>query len=344
VEASEPPPARTPALPIRTSVLLVLALATAIYCVAQSFGGFLWVTVPLGLLTLLFTPGYGLLAIGVGERKRWPWYLTFILAVGLSVAFNVAVGLLLLEGHYGLIPLVLAVTAILVVFLGAVVQHTRARAPTDGTFVAAVGAELRLRDFSPAQRVMAYALVVAIIVVLGGLTYIASVNPKETKDVSFGVTGPDGTATSIPTRLNISTDVTLLVTVGNNATAQAWYLYVSANATLSGNSSQDATVPPPAVPRAIPWVSPLPLLNGNYSETSLGTLAPNQVLTYSFSFNFTNVTLQANYTGPLRSSYFTNYTLSLELRAASGGPAVRSASWAFSVHYLGPGLQLVPRR
>ena len=313
------------------SALLVLTLLTALYCASIVVAPTLWLTVPLGLLTLFFSPGYGIVALGAGERKRWPWYFTAPLVVGLSVGFNVGVGVLLLAGHFGLPPLVLGITALLTLFLGAAAHFSRSAPATDSRFGTMVRSELGLRNFDSGQRVAAYALLVGIIVLVAGLIYIASVNPKETADVSLGITGPDGTVASIPARINISTPATVLLTVGNDNTAQGWNVLVSASATLAGNSLANGTVPPPAPSRSVRWSTPLYLANGNFSETSLGVLAPNQVLTFNLTVQF-NSTIPA--TPNNKSGYFTDYTVTIELVPAAGGPAAREATWLFSVHYV----------
>ncbi len=322
-----PPP--VPALPIRINVLLVLTVLTAVYCVATIFPGTLWLTVPLGLLTLLFTPGYGLVAIGVGEQARWPWYLTTIVVVGLSVAFNVAIGLLLVHGDYGLLPLVLAISSLFVLFLGGVAQFVRADHTSDSRFVAMIRSELGLGGFTSAQRTAAYALLLAIILVLGGLTYIASVNPREKSDVSLGITGPDGSSNTLPIGFPNMAPTTLVITIGNDNSAQAWTLRISTNATLAGNPGVNGTVPPPFVPppvanRSVPWSSPLYLGDGVESETALGMLTSNEVITL-------NVTVQFNATVTNETRSFTDYTLTFQLVPATGGSPARVATWYFEI-------------
>ncbi len=309
-------------------MLLVLAVLTAIYCVAIVLGSILWLTVPLGLLTLFFTPGYGLVAIGVGERRRWPWYLTAVVVVGLSVGFNIAIGLLLLVGHYGLLPLLLAISALVLLFLGAVAQFSRSGEATDHGFVSMVRSDLGLRGYTPAQRGAAYALIVAILIVIAGMAYIASVNPREKSDVSFGITGPQGTIVGLPIALNTKVAATFVVNVGNNGTAQAWTLYVSANATAAEANGKPFNFTPP-VPQFVAWNSPLVLANGNFSNTSLGVLAPNEALSF-------NVTVQFNTTLSGTVGSTTNYTVTFELLPAGGNVPVREASWFFFIKFPAP--------
>jgi len=307
-----------------------MALAIAVYCLAVEFQDVVWLTVPLGLLTLLFAPGYGIVAIGAGERKRWPWYFTLVVVVGLSVAFNVAIGLLLLLGNYGLLPLVLAISSLIVIFLGAVAQFARASPSSDDRFATMVRSELSLKGFSAGQRAAAYTLLIALMLVLAGLTYIASVNPREKSDVSLGISGSQGSVASLPIRFPSMHPTTLVVTVGNNNTAQAWDLFVSASATAEGSPLNNSTVPPAVTAYSVNWSSPLFLGDGSFSETSLGEFAPNEVITLNVAVQF-NATL-TNHTG-----WTTNYTVTFELIPAAGGSPVRSTSWFFLIFFYTPG-------
>jgi hypothetical protein len=327
VGVTETTPSSVTPLPIRISVLLLLTLLTAVYCVAIIFPGTVWITVPLGLLTLLFTPGYGLVAIGVGERARWPWYLTFIVVVGLSVAFNVAIGILLAQGHYGLLPLVLAVSSLFILFLGGVAQFTRYPVASDDRFMSQVRSELGLPGFSPGQRMAGYALLLAIVLVIAGLAYFASVDPRQKSDVSFGITGPQGSSESLPIDLSTMVPTTLVVSVGNNATAQSWLLRLATVATREGNSTgPGGTVNTPGTVAnvTVPWGSPVYLGNGVVSATTLGLLKPNQMITFDVSLQFNATILNLT-----RS--FTDYTVTFELLPSGGGSPVRVASWYFEV-------------
>jgi uncharacterized membrane protein len=326
VDGPETSPAPILPLPIRLNVLLVLTVLTAVYCAAILFNGLVWLTVPLGLLTLLFTPGYGLVAIVVGERSRWPWYLSTIVIVGLSVAFNVAIGLLLVDGRFGILPLVLAVAALILLFLGCVAQFARSASATDNRFVTLIRSEMGLAGFSPAQRLVGYAILVAIIVVIGGMVYVASVNPREKPDVSFGVTGPEGSSTNLPIGFPTNTSTILVVDIGNNASYQAWTLQVWSNATKAGNSSETPFIPAPVANQSIPWSAPLYLGDGTVSHTSLGTLSPNEMISV-------NVSVQFNNTITNKPGSFTDYTITFELIPTGSSTPVREASWFLEIKY-----------
>jgi uncharacterized membrane protein len=326
VDGAETSPAPILPLPIRFNVLLVLTVLTAVYCAAVLFNGLVWITVPLGLLTLLFTPGYGIVAIVVGERKRWPWYLTTIVVVGLSVAFNVVIGLLLVDGRFGILPLVVAIAALILLFLGCVAQFARTASATDNRFAALVRSEVGLAGFSPAQRIAGYAILIAIVVVIGGLVYVASVNPKEKPDVSFGVTGPEGSSTNLPIGFPTNTSTIFVVDIGNNASYQAWTLQVWSNATKAGNSSETPFIPAPVANQTIPWSVPLYLGDGTVSNTSLGTLTPNQRLSF-------NVSLQFNTTLTNKPGSFTDYTVTFALIPTGSTSPVRVTSWFMEIKF-----------
>lgn len=279
------PPEGVP-LPLNIGVLGLLLLLTAADAIVLGLGLSSWAPriapwfeVPLGLVVLLLAPGYGIVAMGAGERPRWPWYLTWVLIVGLSVGFNLAVGVVLLEFHLGVAGFALAAAAFVVDAggIGRFLNHPPA--PADPRFGAMVRRELRLPGFGPGQRAVAYALLLAIVVVFAGLVYLAAIQPNQKSDVSFGITSADGNVTQIPHTVTSKTPVELLADIGNNGTAQTWTLVVQS--TLSGVTATHFT--------PTPWASPILLTtDANYTTSELVPMTPNQVLSEPVALVFNN--------------------------------------------------------
>jgi uncharacterized membrane protein len=299
------PPEGVP-LSLRLSHLALLLLLTAAYAVVSAIdlAGVYpslapWINLPLGLVVLFVAPGYGLVALGVGERPRWPWYLTWILIVGLSVGFNLAIGFVLLEFHLGLPGFVLALGALVVD--GAALARFVTTPPMveDTRFSAMVRAQLRLPGFSPGQRAAAYALFLAIVLVFGTVVYIASVHPHQPSDVSFGITNPAGNVTGIPQRQSINSHVEILADIGNNGTTQTWTLVVESSPKAFPGTSFTPVV----------WAVPIPL-GPNVTSSELVPTSANQALTVPVTFSFTQVG---------------DYTVSFLLETA-GGATVRQAT------------------
>ncbi len=312
------PPEGVP-LPLNIGILGVLMLVSAADAIVLALGLSSaaprvapWVEVPLGLLVLLFAPGYGLVALGAGERPRWPWYLTWILIVSLSVGFNLAVGFVLLEFHLGVAGFAIAAAAFIVD--GAAIGRflSGPAAPPDPRFGAMVRRELRLPGFSSGQRAIAYALLLAIVIVFAGLVYLASVEPHQQTDVSLGITNANGNVTQIPHSVVAGTTITLLADIGNNGTSQNWTLVV--RSTQSGAAPTNFTT--------VPWASPIQLLTyANSTASESIAMGANQMLSEPINLVFADQ-------GPKAPS--TNCTVSFVLEN-SAGDAVRQTSILFTI-------------
>ncbi|MCI4372835.1 MAG: DUF1616 domain-containing protein [Thermoplasmata archaeon] len=228
----------------RRSYLFLLTVLTGVYAVVAVTFPTPWVDLPLGLLTLVFVPGYALGALVFGAKPRWPWSLTFAIVVGLSVAFNVALGLILLAFQLGTPAPAFAFVALVLLMAASVVWVVTQPVETGSRFTNYVSEELRLPGHNPAQRAVAYALLIGVVLVLVLIVFIASIFPTPPGNLSLGITGPGGNSSNLlingTTGTNKSGPVyTLYLVVGNNATDQKFvlYMYASINNTVSPNST-----------------------------------------------------------------------------------------------------------
>jgi uncharacterized membrane protein len=302
-------------LALRLRYLLGLVLLTAIYTVVAAFrlspeaavaSGFsTWIELPLGLLVLLIAPGYGIVTLGAGKRPPWPWYLTLILIVGLSVAFNIAIGLILLSLNYGLPAVVLGLATLLVDAAAAVRAWATPPMAPDTRFESMVRREFRLPGFNPAQRAVAYTFLAAILIVLAGIAYLAIIQPRNTQDLAFSISGTGGNVTTLPTSGHTGNVLNVSVSIRNGAVAQTWKLELHAvNLTLPGTSFLQ-----------VPWGGVLLLGNGG-TESSIGIpFNAGQTKTELVGFEF---------------SAPGHYNMNFTLNDLSGSP-VRNASFSVSI-------------
>jgi uncharacterized membrane protein len=108
------------------------------------------------------------------------------------------------------------------------------------------------------------AILIAIIVVFAGIIYLATVTPNQHLSIQMGIVGPNGLTNDLPTSGVPGGNLTVEVTVGNNATAQPLYLVVQ--------SVLNNTVPTSY--STIPWMLPLDLgANTTTKPDSFGLLA-----------------------------------------------------------------------
>ena len=269
----EPPSDSSPFF--RPSYLYLLLVLAAAYIGVTWIRPVVLLSLPLGLLTVLFVPGYAIGALFLGARSRWPWSLTFAVVVGLSVAVSTAEGLVLLALHLGLPSRVFSVVAFVLVGIALLDRTRSAEEVRSAPSGSDLDAELGLPGHTKGQRVVGYGLLTAILVVFVVILYLASVFPNDTPSVSLGLSGPDGTAATLPTDGTVGQNLTVLATVGNNATGQV--LDLTVRSTLSGSSPTNYT--------AVPWILPLPL-GPNQTSTEPVSLDPGQTVTVQSRFTF----------------------------------------------------------
>jgi uncharacterized membrane protein len=284
----------------RLSYLYVLAGLETVYLFVAALAPRPWVELPLGLLTLLLAPGYAIGALALGPRNRLPRSLTFALVVGWSVAVNVGVGILLLALHEGLPPLVLAGVAFFLVGTAAAYWSYQALQARGARAVSEATQRLQLKGYRPAQRLVAYVLLLLIAVVFVVILYLASVFPNPAPGLIFSITGYGGTSANLPPRGAVNATLTIWVIIQNGPSAQ--------NYTLVLLSLAQGTAPTSY--RSISWAIPLTLGNATSASDPV-PLRASQSATVYVEFEF-----------PTPGSYLLQFLLE-----APGGTVVRSASW-----------------
>lgn len=297
-------PAPAPAPFFRLSYLYALAAVETLYLFVAALDPRSWLELPLGLVTLFVAPGYAIGTLVLSPRPRIPRSLTFALVVGWSVAVNVGVGILLLVFRLGLPPLVLGGLAFALVGLAAAYTSYRAPPAPGGGALADVGRRLRLTGYRPAQRAVAYALLVMIALVFVAILYLASVFPHAAPGLLFSITGYGGTSANLPPRGAVNTTLTIWVVVQNGPTAQNFSLVLL--------SASQGTTPPSY--RAIPWNLPLTLGDG-VSAADPVPLAASQNTTVDVQFEF-----------PQAGTYLLSFLLE-----SPGGSVLRSADWSVTI-------------
>jgi uncharacterized membrane protein len=239
--ASEGPLALPPQF-FRRIYLFLLTILVGVYAVVVTVAPTPWVDLPLGLLTLLFVPGYAIGALAFGARPRWPWSLTFAIVVGFSVAFNVAVGLALLGLHRGLPAPAFAFVDLILLMVTTLVWVATQPVETGSHFSTYLGQQVRLPGLTAGQRALSYALLVGIVLALVLIVYFASIFPPTPSDVTLGLVGSNGSTSSLISNGTVAvTNATgaspvyvIEILIGNSNTAQA--VTLSFNAAINNLS------------------------------------------------------------------------------------------------------------
>ena len=236
------------------------------------------VRVPLGLVELLFAPGYALGAILFVRRPLLPPAAEFSVSVGLSVVFNVLVGLLLATIGTGLAIVWLVAADTVVVWLGLVVMVVWGDAPGVTGVPAAIRRELRLPGVRPSYRKAAYALIVATLVAFGGVVYLGIAQPPTAASTYLALSGWGGTSATLPNNLTVGEVASVVLNIGDGYSSGP--IEVVATATILG---QNSTISHPE-----PWNLPLAFSPGNTSSMPLA-LGYGEQTTLNVTFYFTQV-------------------------------------------------------
>jgi uncharacterized membrane protein len=260
--------------------------------------------VPLGAFELLFAPGYALGAILFVRRPLLPSVAEFSVAVGLSVVFNVLVGLVLVLEGAGVAVTWLTTGDVAAVAAGLIVKVAATETPGGSGVGAAVVRELRLPGVRPSYRRVVYALLVATLVAFGGVIYLSVAQPSAGTSTSFAVYGPDGTTATLPRSLAVGEVGLVGLSVVDGYSAGSLSLVVSA--TLVGLNTTALTT--------VPWSMPLPLARNATSSLPLS-------LGYGGSTQM-NVTFEFSQPG--------DYALAFFVQAA-GGVLVQGVTLSLSV-------------
>lgn len=198
------------------------------------------VRIPLGLLMVLFIPGYALIAALFPRKADLDGIERVALSFGLSIAVVPLIGLGLNYTPWGirLTPVVISL-AIFTVILAAAAHFRRAQLPADERFsvdarkhLNALKTEFVAGDKSRLDKALTILLVLSIIASVSALVYVI-VTPKQgEKFTEFYILGPKGMAYDYPTIVEAGNKSTVIVGVVNHE-----YSLVNYTMDLSLNNS-----------------------------------------------------------------------------------------------------------
>lgn len=260
----------------RESGLIVVFLATLVYVGIVFLTPGSPVRVPFGYFELVFAPGYALGALLFLRRPQIPPVAEFAVAVGLSVVYNVLVGLTLALLGVGLLIDWFLLAEIVVVALALAAKLLAG--PSAGVTGAGslLRREFRLPGVRPEYRRAVYVLFLATVVAIVAVVYLSVIQPPTSPSTSLALSGPGGTAASLPTSLRVGEVGLAVVFVANGHSGAPIELVVTA--LFQGES-------PTSNLTAVPWSLPLTLANGTVSSLPLG-LAYGQTTTLNVTFAF----------------------------------------------------------
>ncbi|HEV2520248.1 MAG TPA: DUF1616 domain-containing protein [Thermoplasmata archaeon] len=282
----------------RSEYLTASAAALLAYLAVLAIAPVPILEAPLGAFVLLFAPGYAIAALLFPGRPAFPWPVSFAASAGLSVTFNVLLGLLPLARHAGLPPALFASTAF-VLTLVALGVRLRGEEGADERIWQVATRALAMPGFSRRQRWGAYGLLAATAVALAFIVFLAGAHPNVHPGVALALSGPGGSLAALPSGGPVGSILAVWVTISNNATPQQFDLNVQ-SLNLSANPTQF---------RVVPWTLPLHLANATQSSDAFNLL-PDQTYTLNLTFTY---------------AFAGTYAISIYL-ADAGGTTLRSSA------------------
>jgi uncharacterized membrane protein len=205
---------------------LLAATLIAILTLIFSFlpESFLPLRLPLGLITVLFLPGYVLIAALFPRKDDLDVIERVALSFGISIAVVPLIGLGLNYAPWGIRPVPVAISIVLFIIIIAVAAHLRrSKVAQEDLFTIDFREEFRtLRDgllAKPATRIdhaLTLILVLTILLSFCALIYLMVIPKPGEKFTGFYILGPSGKAYDYPTSVVSDQNSTIIIGVFNH--------------------------------------------------------------------------------------------------------------------------------
>jgi len=237
---------------IPSDLLASVILALAILLFTLTPLSILPVRIPLGLLMVLFVPGYTLIAALFPKKADLEGIERTALSFGLSIAVVPLIGLCLNYTPWGirLTPVVVSL-AIFTMVMAAAAYWRRMSLPAAERFsiqfretIITWKGEILEDDKSRLDKALSIILIITILLSIAALVYVI-VTPKQgEKFTEFYILGPGGKAYDYPTSVQAGNHSTVIVGVVNHEYALVNYtMSLSLNNTPLNNTLMNNTTP-----------------------------------------------------------------------------------------------------
>ncbi|NOZ76415.1 MAG: DUF1616 domain-containing protein [Euryarchaeota archaeon] len=198
-------------------------LALAVLLVVFTWMSFEWelLRVPLGLIFVLFLPGYSLIAALFVRKADLDGIERTALSFGLSIAVVPLIGLLLNYTPFGIrFQPVAASLTLFILAMVALAQYRRWKVPEEERFAVDLRPELdELLDWkgsSRLERALTVLLVISILAAAGALVYVIKMPKEGEKFTEFYILGPGGRAGGYPTNMTLGEAYPITVGIANH--------------------------------------------------------------------------------------------------------------------------------
>jgi uncharacterized membrane protein len=184
--------------------------------------------VVLGLLLVLFLPGYSLIAIFFPRKDDLGMIERVALSFGLSIAVVPLLGFVLNYTPFGirLIPILITLSAF-TISLSIVAWVRRMKLPPEERFRVPFERLLKVNlGQSVLDKVLSIALIASIIVTCATLVYVAVTPKTGERFTEFYILGPNGTASDYPTDLKVGEEGKVIIGIVNHEYENVTYRIV----------------------------------------------------------------------------------------------------------------------
>jgi len=219
-------------------LVIILTLLCALFVLEPTLNKTVIRTV-LGLLLVLFLPGYALIASLFPKRDDLDTIERLALSFGLSIAITPLIGLGLNYTPFGirLDPILVSLTGV-TLLLSAVAYLRRRKTPEEDRFRVDFGGFFRglmegFQGESKTGKILSVILILSIVLAIATTAYII-VKPKEGESFTeFYILGPGGKASDYPTNLTADQEGNVIIGIVNHENKKTSYqLVVTSNNTV----------------------------------------------------------------------------------------------------------------
>ncbi|MCK4445352.1 MAG: DUF1616 domain-containing protein [Thermoplasmata archaeon] len=208
--------------------LLGILILTVLLVIAVALSGEGVIRIALGLIFILFLPGYALIAALFPSGKSIDWIERLALSFGLSIAVTPLIGLVLNYTPWGirLEPIVASLSLFVIAMCG-IAYYRRMKLPVEERLSLSV--ELGIpnwKEYSWLDKALTIGLVIAIIASMAVMVYAFTVPKTGERFTEFYILDSNGTAGDYPTELGVGEDGDLIIGVVNHEHSSASYTIV----------------------------------------------------------------------------------------------------------------------
>jgi len=226
-------------------LLTVIALSLLL-CLITLYSPENMVRKALGLVFVLFFPGYTLITALFPEKKELNNLERLALSLGLSIAVVPLIGLGLNYTPWGikLTPTLTSLTIFNLIFaIIAIHRRSTAFEPwIPEISINKLKKELEWENSSKLDKTLTIILIITIITSIGTLSYVITHPKPEEAFTEFYILGPNGKASNYPTNLTVGQNATIIIGIVNHEHKNVTYYIQIWLVNLTWNNTTNTTI------------------------------------------------------------------------------------------------------